>query len=124
MPHPYSALVWGMGISLALFFSAYALRKSNRNLHKLFAMGGVVFNLVSSVYLIYAVRIAGIEMASQFSFAVITAHRLFATLIALLMLVMVYTGIKRQRRLHIALHRFFLAGYTLTYISGLVIFHG
>ena len=87
-------------------------------------MGGVVFNLVSSVYLIYAVRIAGIEMASQFSFAVITAHRLFATLIALLMLVMVYTGIKRQRRLHIALHRFFLAGYTLTYISGLVIFHG
>jgi len=113
-----------MGISLVLFYAAFAVRKSNQTHHRLLAMGGVVFNLVSSLYLIWAVRLAGIEMPSQYSFTVITTHRLFATLIALLMLVMVYTGIKRLRRLHIALHRFFLAGYTLTYISGLVIFHG
>ena len=124
MPHPYSALVWGMGISLVLFFGAFALRKKSLSWHRTLAMGGVVFNLVSSIYLIWAVRIAGIEMPSSYSLTVITAHRLFATLIALVMLVMVYTGIRRLRRVHIALHRFFLAGYTLTYISGLVIFHG
>lgn len=113
-----------MGISLVLFFAAFVLRKTNLTLHRMLATGGVVFNLASSVYLIWAVRVAGIEMPSQYSFGLITAHRVFATLIALLMLVMVYTGMKRMRHLHIALHRYFLAGYTLTYVSGLVIFHG
>lgn len=113
-----------MGISLVLFYAAFAVRKASLTRHRLLAMAGVVFNLVSSVYLIWAVRIAGVEMPSEYPFAVITAHRLFATLIAILMLVMVYTGIRRMRRVHVALHRFFLAGYTLTYISGLVIFHG
>lgn len=113
-----------MGISLVLFYGAFAVRKTSMTRHRMLAMGGVVFNLVSSAYLVWAVRIAGVEMPSEYPFAVTTAHRLFATLIASLMLVMVYTGIRRIRRVHIALHRYFLAGYTLTYISGLVIFHG
>ncbi len=113
-----------MGISLMLFYGAFAMRKRNLKAHRGLAMAGVVFNLVSSVYLIWAVRIAGVEMPSPYSVTVVTAHRAFATSIAVLMLVMVYTGIKRKRKLHVALHRYFLAGYTLTYISGLVIFHG
>ncbi len=113
-----------MGISLVLFFGAFALRKRNLNAHRGLALAGVAFNLVSSVYLIWAVRIAGVEMPSAYSVGVVTAHRAFATSIAVLMLVMVYTGARRMRKLHIALHRYFLAGYTLTYISGLVIFHG
>lgn len=123
MLHPYTALVWGMGASLGLFFLAYALRKINNTAHRLLAVMGVVFNLVSSVYLIYAVRFIGIEMPTSYSFPVITAHRLFATLMAVMMLMMLFTGLRRNRQLHIVMHRIFLPGYTLTYFSGLVIFH-
>lgn len=84
----------------------------------------VVLNLLSSVYLIYAVRFRGIEMPAHFGFEVVTTHRIFATAMAILMLMMLATGLKRVRNLHIGLHRFFLPGYALTYISGLVIFHG
>lgn len=113
-----------MGASLLLFFGAYFVRLSNNRLHRALAMGGVVFNLASSVYLVWSVRIAGAEMPSDYPVAVITAHRLFATFVAVTMLVMVYTGAKRIRRVHVPLHLFFLPGYTLTYFSGLVIFHG
>lgn len=123
MLHPYTALVWGMGASLVLFFLAYALRKKYNAAHRLLAVMGVVFNLVSSVYLIYAVRFKGIEMLTSYSLPVVTAHRLFATLMAVMMLMMLFTGIRRKRNLHILLHRIFLPGYTLTYFSGLVIFH-
>ena len=123
MLHPYTALVWGMGISLVLFLLAYIVRKSNNLVHRLLATLGVVFNLVSSVYLIYAVRIKGVEMLANYSLPVVTAHRLFATLMAVMMLMMLFTGIRRNRRLHVIIHRFFLPGYTLTYFSGLVIFH-
>lgn len=123
MLHPYTALVWGMGASLVLFFMAYALRKKNNAAHRLLAVLGVVFNLVSSVYLIYAVRIKGIEMLTSYALPVVTTHRIFATLMALMMLMMLMTGIRRNRNLHIVLHRIFLPGYTLTYFSGLVIFH-
>lgn len=121
--HPYTALVWGMGISLLLFYGAYAVRKTNNRLHRLLAVSGVVFNLLSSVYLIYAVRLRGVEMPANYAFWVVTAHRTFATLMALVMIAMLITGIRRRRQLHIALHRIFLPGYTLTYLSGLVIFH-
>ncbi len=113
-----------MGISLVLFFAAYFQRTRNNRLHRMLAIGGVVFNLVSSVYLVYMVRIVGVEMAARFPAAVVITHRLFATAMALTMLAMLYTGIRRSRNAHIALHRIFLPGYTLTYISGLVIFHG
>lgn len=112
-----------MGFSLVLFFAAYFYRTRNNRLHRLLAIGGVVFNLLSSVYLIYAVRVVGIEMPARFPVAVVTTHRIFATLMALAMIAMLVTGIRRNRRVHVALHRLFLPGYTLTYLSGLVIFH-
>lgn len=113
-----------MGVSLLLFYGAYLVRVTNYRMHRVLALGGVFFNLASSIYLVWSVRVAGVEMPSDYPVAVITAHRIFATLVAVAMLVMVYTGAKRIRRIHIPLHRFFLPGYTLTYISGLVIFHG
>lgn len=113
-----------MGISLVLFYGAYFQRIRNNRLHRLFAIGGVVFNLLSSVYLLYMVRVVGVEMPARFPVVVVTTHRIFATLMALTMLAMLVTGLRRQRAAHIALHRLFLPGYTLTYISGLVIFHG
>jgi len=112
-----------MGASVALFFTAYFFRVRNNPLHRRLAILGVVFNLVSSVYLVYAVRIAGFEMPARFGDTVVISHRIFATLMAILMLVMLWSGISRRRGLHVALHRVFLPGYTLTYISGLVIFH-
>jgi hypothetical protein len=121
--HPYTALVWGMGASVMLFFAAWFFRTRNNPLHRRLAILGVVFNLVSSIYLVYAVRIAGFDMPARFGDTVVTAHRLFATLMAVMMLVMLWSGIRRRRGLHVALHRIFLPGYTLTYISGLAIFH-
>lgn len=112
-----------MGLSLVLFFAAYYQRRRNITRHRILAILGVTFNLISSVYLIYAVRIAGVEMPARFPDAVVLAHRIFASSMAILMLAMLITGIKRRRELHVVLHRIFLPGYTLTYISGLVIFH-
>jgi hypothetical protein len=112
-----------MGISLVLFFAAYFQRTRNNRLHRMLAIGGVVFNLLSSVYLVYMVRVVGVEMPARFPVYVVTTHRLFATVMALTMIAMLVTGIRRNRGIHIALHRLFLPGYTLTYISGLVIFH-
>lgn len=123
MLHPYVALVWGMGASLVFFVSAYYWRVRNNAIHRAFALTGVALNLLSSTYLIYAVRFAGIEMPANYPVFIVTAHRLFATAMALVMIAMLITGIRHNRRVHIALHRIFLPGYTLTYFSGLVIFH-
>lgn len=123
MPHPFHALVWGMGASLVLFVAAYIMRKRNA-VHMRLAIVAVILNLLSSVYLIYAVRFRRIEMPAHFGLEVVTTHRIFATAMAILMLMMLATGLRRVRDLHIGLHRFFLPGYALTYISGLVIFHG
>jgi hypothetical protein len=112
-----------MGASLLCFLWAYSVRKINLTQHRLLAITGVILNLASSVYLIYCVRYLGLEMPTNFSLPVITTHRLFATAMALLMLAMLFTGLRRMRSLHIKIHRYFLPGYTLTYISGLVLFH-
>lgn len=123
MLHPFVALVWGMGASILAFYAAFYFRLNNA-VHKRLAISGVILNLMSSIYLIYAVRIIGVEMPSRFGVEVQLAHRIFATAMAIVMLTMLVTGLKRVRRLHLALHRYFLLGYTLTYASGLVIFHG
>jgi hypothetical protein len=122
--HPYTALVWGMGASLLCFYAAYFYRKRNNLWHRRLALIGVVLNLISSVYLLYAVRVVGIEMPSEYPVAVITAHRVFATLMALAMLAMATSGMRRHVGFHRRLSWFFLPGYTLTYFSGMVIFHG
>lgn len=123
MPHPYTALVWGMGASLICFYTAFFFRVRNNALHRRLAALGVVLNLLSSVYLIWSVRLAGIEMGSAYPLAVVTAHRAFATVMALVMLLMVYTGMRHKLTLHRGLSRLFLPGYTLTYFSGMVVFH-
>lgn len=123
MLHPYTALVWGMGASLACFYAAFFYRWRNNRLHRLLAVCGIALNLSSSVYLLYTVRLLGVAMPSHFSADVILAHRIFATVMAVLMLAMAGTGAKGRLALHRKLSRVFLPGYTLTYISGLVIFH-
>lgn len=112
-----------MGASLAFFLAAYLARKKTA-MHMKLAIIAVILNLLSSIYLLYAVRYLGVEMPAHFGLEVVTTHRIFATAMAILMLVMLATGLKRVRATHIRLHRFFLPGYALTYISGLVIFHG
>ncbi|GAB4431287.1 MAG: hypothetical protein OHK0011_14130 [Turneriella sp.] len=124
MLHPYTVLVWGMGASLLCFYAAYFYRKRNNLRHRQLALLGVTLNLVSSVYLLYAVRVVGIEMPSEYPVAVINAHRIFATLMAITMLAMATSGLRRHIDLHRQLSWFFLPGYTLTYFSGMVIFHG
>jgi len=111
-----------MGLSLLCFLAAYAVRRANNRLHRAFALAGILLNILSSVYLVYAVRIFGIEMPARFAEAIVVAHRIFSAAIEILMLAMLYSGLKRQRQRHIMLHYFFLPGYTLSYISGLVIF--
>lgn len=113
-----------MGASLICFYAAFFYRKSNNLRHRQLAALGIILNLVSSIYLIYAVRLVGIEMPSEYSLAVITGHRIFATLMALAMLAMATSGLRRNTGFHRRLSWFFLPGYTLTYFSGMVIFHG
>jgi hypothetical protein len=121
--HPYTALVWGMGASLFCFYAAYFYRQRNNLWHRQLALLGVVMNVASSFYLLYAVRLVGIEMPSEYPVAVITGHRIFATLMALAMLMMAMSGIRRHVDFHRRLSWLFLPGYTLTYVSGMVIFH-
>ncbi len=106
------------------FYAAFFFRKRNNLRHRQLALTGVLLNLMSSVYLIYAVRIAGVEMPSEFSPTVVNAHRLFASVMALAMIAMAVSGARRQIDFHRRLSWFFLPGYTLTYLSGMVIFHG
>lgn len=113
-----------MGASLLCFYAAYFYRKRDNRRHRQLAIAGVAFNLLSSVYLVGAVRALGVEMPSDYSAAVVTAHRGFATLMALLMIAMAVSGARRQVGFHRRLSWFFLPGYTLTYFSGMVIFHG
>lgn len=112
-----------MGASLFCFYAAYFYRQRNNLRHRQLALLGVVMNVASSFYLLYAVRLVGIEMPSEYSVAVITGHRIFATLMALAMLMMAMSGIRRHVDFHRRLSWFFLPGYTLTYVSGMVIFH-
>jgi hypothetical protein len=121
--NPYNALVWGMGASLLCFYAAYFYRKRNNLRHRQLAGLGILLNLISSAYLIYTVRMAGVEMPSEYSTSVVTAHRIFATLMALTMLAMAASGISRRVNFHRRLSWLFLPGYTLTYFSGMVIFH-
>lgn len=113
-----------MGASLLCFYAAVFYRRRNNLRHRQLALLGIVLNLASSVYLIYAVHIVGMEMPSEFSVGIITAHRLFATLMTLAMIAMAVSGARRQAGFHRRLSWFFLPGYTLTYFSGMAIFHG
>lgn len=112
-----------MGASLLCFYAAFFYRRRNNRLHRLCALVGILLNLLSSIYLLYTVRLLGVEMPSRFSVDIVLAHRIFATVMAITMLAMAATAIKGKFALHRKLSKVFLPGYTLTYISGVVVFH-
>lgn len=112
-----------MGASLLCFYAAFFYRRRNNRLHRLCALVGILLNLLSSIYLLYTVRLLGVEMPSHFSAGVVLAHRIFASVMAITMLAMAATAMKGKFALHRKLSKVFLPGYTLTYISGVVVFH-
>lgn len=111
-----------MGVSLAMFWVAAIMLQYKRKLHPLFAIMGVIANLVASVYLVYRVHADGITIASPYESYIVNAHRALATLTAVAMLVMAYSGITKKFKLHRKLAKPFLIAYTIIYISGYIIF--
>ncbi|MDF3820986.1 hypothetical protein P3G55_13830 [Leptospira sp. 96542] len=115
-----------MTVSICFFYLGYAFRKQNTNLHRLFGLSGVVFNLLAAAYLLlikYA--LGGITNHQIYPVApdyIIHTHRFFASLALILMLIMGFLGWKRKRKLHVKLHYIFLPLYTIVYISGLFLF--
>lgn len=121
---PQQAVTWVqilMSVSLVLFYAAYFYRKRVK-VHLPLALGGVLFNLIASMYLLAELYIYGKTMTSDYPEWLVQVHRAVATLVLLMMLYMAYTGIRRKRKQHIALHKVFIISYTIIYISGWILF--
>jgi len=118
----------GMTVSVLLFGTGYVFRRKNNRLHRILNGLGMACNLASAVVLLVAVHAiyGGDARAAGFVPGVpgwvILSHRILATVTLLMMLAMGWTGIRRNRTLHIAIHRFFIPSYLIVYISGLLIF--
>lgn len=115
-----------MTLSLLGFYTGYSFRKSDRKKHKIFNVIGILSNLTAAIYLLcIKYMLGGISEFQIYPTApefVIHIHRFFAAISLVLMLVMGYTGWKRNRNLHVKLHYIFLPLYTIVYISGLFLF--
>jgi len=111
-----------MTLSLLCFYVGYFFRTRDNLLHQRVNLLGVVFNLAAAIYLLlikYA--FGGLSAFSIFPAAerwVIDTHRAFAALSLLMMLAMAFTGLRRKRTVHTAMHWVFLPLYTLVLISG------
>ena len=111
-----------MGISVLFFWLAYFVRKKNKKLHVWMAASGVLSNLAGAVYLVVQVHYFGLSLYSPYSGILTVSHRIFATVITLMMFFMAFTGISGRKNLHVNVHKYFLIGYTITYISGIILF--
>ncbi|HMV42167.1 MAG TPA: DUF420 domain-containing protein [Leptospiraceae bacterium] len=116
----------GMTLSILCFYIGYYFRRSNNTLHKRINLLGILFNLATAVFLlIHKYLINGIEAAGIFPsvpITIVNIHRAFAFLSLILMLLMGYTGITKNAKLHKKIHFIFLPLYTIVFISGLFIF--
>ncbi|MCS6971933.1 MAG: hypothetical protein N2Z22_04865 [Turneriella sp.] len=118
----YTVLVFGMGLSLAFFYAAFFYRRNLRR-HRLLALCGVICNLLSSIYLVSSVHLFGVALPSAYGENIIGAHRIAATLVAVLMLAVVATALRGKFQLHRKLGYLFLPAYTAIYLSGIIIFY-
>ncbi len=113
---------WMTGAALLLYLVAYAYRIKNRLLHVATAITATVLTLLAAAYLITNVHFYGNAVTSDFPFWMVQLHRLLASVTAVLMLTMGFSGITRRRNLHIKLHKIFLVMYILIFISGWILF--
>ncbi|MGV3666101.1 MAG: hypothetical protein ACO1NV_08215 [Leptospira bouyouniensis] len=115
-----------MTLSIFGFYTGYFFRKFDLKKHRLLNLIGILSNLTAAVYLLCIKYLLG--GVSEFQIyptapeIVIHTHRFFAAIALVMMLVMGYTGWKRNRNLHVKLHYIFLPLYTIVYISGLFLF--
>lgn len=116
----------GMTLSILCFYIGYFFRKSNNSLHRKINLLGVLFNLLTAIFLLaHKYLLGGLESAGIFptvSMTIVNIHRFFAFISLVSMLLMAYTGISRNRKLHRTIHYIFLPLYTIVFISGLFIF--
>ena len=115
-----------MTISVVCFSIGYYFRIRNNAIHVVSNLFGVGFNLLSTTLLLTmkyglgGLDLFGIQPAVEMW--IVHTHRALALIAFLLMLAMAYTGITRQRGIHIFLHRIFVPLYLVVYTSGLFIF--
>ncbi|MBL0956514.1 MAG: hypothetical protein IBJ01_17280 [Leptospira sp.] len=115
-----------MTLSILGFYTGYFFRKVDITKHRIANLIGIGSNLTAAVYLLcIKYLLGGISEFQIYPTApdfVIHTHRFFAAISLVLMLVMGFTGWKRNRNLHVKLHYIFLPLYTIVYISGLFLF--
>ncbi len=123
----YFAVNAGMTLAALCLGIGYALRGDTAR-HRRWMIAGVSLVALSAVVLLVVVYgfHGGDAAAAGFHPSVpppaILAHRILAGVTFLLMLAMLFTGLRRLRRWHIALHRVFTPLFILVYCSGLLFF--
>ncbi|PJZ64303.1 hypothetical protein EHQ27_17055 [Leptospira wolffii] len=116
----------GMTCSILLFYSGYWFRFRNNRLHRILNGFGILFNLVTAVYLLGLKYMGGgMEQAGLVATVpreYVDIHRAIAALTLLMMLLMGWSGWTGKKEFHRKLHFIFLPLYTLVYLSGLFLF--
>jgi|JI10StandDraft_1071094.scaffolds.fasta_scaffold361928_3 hypothetical protein len=116
----------GMTLSVIAFSIGYFFRVKNNAIHVVANLTGTGFNLVTAIYLlIIKYGLGGLEhFGIEYAVSpwIVHTHRAFAATTLLLMLLMAYLGVTRNREWHIKLHKPFIVLYLAVYISGLFIF--
>lgn len=116
----------GMTVSILLFYSGFYFRKKNNKLHRILNSIGILVNLVTAIFLLVGKHMLGgiesMEIVAITPQIIVDIHRFFAAISLVLMLLMGYSGWKRNIELHKKTSRVFLFLYTTIYISGLIIF--
>ncbi|TGK09751.1 hypothetical protein EHO58_05095 [Leptospira selangorensis] len=116
----------GMTLSILFFYTGYWFRFRNNRLHRIFNLGGILFNLSTAVYLLGLKYLGpGIEQSGLIATVdklYIDIHRAVAAITLIMMLLMGWSGLTRKKEFHRKLHFIFLPLYTLVYLSGLFLF--
>ncbi|MCC5816766.1 MAG: hypothetical protein JJT78_18600 [Leptospira sp.] len=116
----------GMTVSVICFGIGYYFRVRNNVIHVVSNIFGMGFNLMTAVYLLTmkyglgGLDLFGIQPAVDMW--IIHVHRLLAVTALFMMLAMGYTGITRNKNVHVKLHYVFVPLYLVVYVSGLFIF--
>lgn len=110
------------GMGLILFVLAYLVRLKNRKLHMIFAVIATFLTLIAALHLVLNVHFFNRPVESPYPKFWVNLHRFMASITAILMLIMFFTGIFRLRKWHIGLHRVFLFLYGIVFVSGWVLF--
>lgn len=110
-----------MGISTVLLWMGYFTRHRTA-IHQMLGILAVTISMAGAVHLVVGVHLLGREIECRAPLWAAGIHRMAATVVFLMMLMMAYTGLRGNRAWHIRWHKRFLLAYTMVYLSGVLLF--